>query len=170
MQVPSQPWQCPCSQLTELLSNFLSLTIPKLVSYNIKTDYWLSFNLSDRVKRKHPGNATASQERLWSSGTANTPWSALNIYDLADCICLFLLSVPARESPAEKGQHEGEITWVLGYWMLLEVLHRRNLQHIVFSTSPSSGEQRPGESAFLNKLSARTDLSTVVMNGETFQQ
>ena len=94
----------------------------------------------------------------------------LNIYDLADCICLFPLSASAREPPAEKGQHEGEMTWGLGYWILLELLHRRNFQYFVFSTSPSSGKQRQGESAFLNKLSARTDLATVVMNEETFQQ
>lgn len=170
MQAPSKPWQCPYSQLTELLGNFLSLTIPKLVSYNIKTDYWLSCNLSDRLKRKHPGNATASQEKLWSSGTANAPWSVLNIYDLADCICLFPLSVPAREPPAEKGQYEGEMTWGLGYWILLEVCHRRNFQHFVFSMSPNSGKLRSGESAFLNKLSAKPDPSTVVTNGETFQE
>lgn len=94
----------------------------------------------------------------------------LNIYDLADCICLFPLSVPAREPPAEKGQYKGEVTWGLGHWILLEVFHRRNFQYFVFSMSPSSGKQRPGESAFLNKFVARTDLSTMVMNGETFQQ
>lgn len=40
----------------------------------------------------------------------------------------------------------------------------------MLSMSHSRGKQRPGGSAFLSKFSAGTDLSNVVLNGETCQQ
>lgn len=83
----------------------------------------------------------------------------LNTSDLADCICLFPLSVPARSHPRGRGT-EGINDLGLGSWALLEVFPRRNLRTLCLASHPA---QVKAHFCILE----RTDLCTEVVNRAT---